>query len=205
MTDRETEPDGEQDEPPAPDGRNEPPAPDGRNEPPAPDGRNEPPVPEGWVGLYDAVTGESGISRSYPHLEPDPETWTQILKSRQFRGALDDLDDLLERYERPVVAHVAPETFRKVHLETQSRPDELWLFLADDYDEFTRDVTHPFFGRIDEARWTQPFESPLVLRFDIGYRHTLDIPEGFSHLDVKIPTMAAYRQRLIQLSLEDYF
>ena len=169
------------------------------------DEQSDPESEQGFQDLYGAVTDENGISRSYPHLEPAPEIWAALLERRQFRDPLGSLDDLLEGYERSVVAHVAPETFRTVHLENQPRPDELWLFLVDDYDEFTADVTHPFFRRMDEGGWIQPSESPLVLGFDDGYQHTLDIPEGFSHLDVKLPTMAAYRQRLIQLSLEDCF
>ena len=187
MTDRETGPD------------------DGQEDSTVTDGQEDSTVLEDCVDLYDAATDENGRSRNYPQLEPDPEFWAILLESCHLRDALADLDDLLGGYERSVVAHVAPRTFRTVHLENQPRPDELWLFLVDDYDEFTADVTHPFFGRMDEEAWTRPSGSPLVLRFDDGYRHTLDVPEGFSHLDVKIPTRNAYRQRVIQSVLEDHF
>jgi hypothetical protein len=153
--------------------------------------------------LYDRFTDADGRSTTHPHLEPDPERWKMVLQHRRFRDSVTQLDDLMCDYDHVIELHIGEEGFRDMNHHGERLPDELNFYIAEDREEFLAAINHRLFREIGTERFTVPKEANIGLAFgrDV-YRDVIDVPEGFSHLDVKIPTQLAHSQRGLERGLE---
>ncbi|MFB6115420.1 MAG: hypothetical protein ABEK04_03935 [Candidatus Nanohalobium sp.] len=152
--------------------------------------------------MYEEITDEEGLAVGYEHLEPDPDRWAVILQHDRFHGSMTQFDNLMADYDHDTELHVGPESFRQVNHESQSLPDELNFYIAEDREEFTDDVNHPLFREVDEGpEFTVPKGSNIGLAFG-SYRDTIDVDEEFDYLDVRIPTAMAHSRRSMHRAIE---
>lgn len=148
--------------------------------------------------LYEEITDDQGLAEGYEHLEPDPERWAVVLQHDRFRDSITQFDDLMGDYDHFTELHVGPDSFRQLNHESQSLPDELNFYIAEDREEFIQDVNHPLFSELDDGPgFTVPKGSNIGLAFG-GYRDTVDVEEDFEYLDVRIPTSLAHSDKALE-------
>ncbi|MBC5792719.1 MAG: hypothetical protein H8Z69_01645 [Nanohaloarchaea archaeon] len=145
--------------------------------------------------LYDMATDEEGVAHYHGDLEADPSRWDEIVESARFSDSLRQLDELMADYDHELELHVGEESFTERE-DLDEQPFILDLYIVEDHEEFTEEVNHPFFQRMDPERFNRPDGLSISIGFG-QYEDTLDVPEDYQHLDIKVPTRQAVMSKRI--------
>ncbi|MEF8880245.1 MAG: hypothetical protein V5A72_00240, partial [Candidatus Nanohaloarchaea archaeon] len=92
--------------------------------------------------------------------------------------------------------HVGRNAFNEVEYQSFPRPDVLDLMIADDYDFFMDNVSHPFFYGMDTDEVRSPSDYPLEIGFG-GYSDTKPVDLGLDATDIRVPTLPSFNDRVI--------
>jgi len=142
---------------------------------------------------------EEGAAPSYqPRFMrgPDILRWEAILSSDPFADDLEALSSIFQSQDYSVEAHVDRPSFRSVEYDLEPRPEFLGLMIADDYEEFMREVSHPVFHNISESDRIRPDGSQTEISFG-SYDNTSKLGLGLEDLDVHIPTFSSYNSSVL--------
>lgn len=133
---------------------------------------------------------------------PDTDKWAGILMSGSFADGIYMIDQafLNDSYESEV--HVGVNAFNQVEYQSFPRPDILDLMIADDYDRFMSEVSDPFFSCMDRDEFRTPPDSDIEIGFG-GYRETKPIELGLEAMDVRVPTLSSYNDRVMGDAFSD--
>lgn len=146
------------------------------------------------------VVNESGVAPSYrPRFVrgPDIPRWEMILSSDPFTDDLEALSSIFQSQDYSVEAHVDRPSFRDVEYDMKSKPDFLGLMIANDYDEFMGEVSHPVFHELSESDRVRPEGAQTELSFG-SYSNTSELGLDLDNLDVHIPTFSSYDSSVLE-------
>ena len=127
---------------------------------------------------------------------PDTRKWKDILMSTDFADGIYMLDQALLDDGYNSEMHVGRNAFNQVEYQSFPRPDVLDLMIADDYDVFMDEVSHPFFYEMERDEVRTPNGYPLEIGFG-GYSETRSLDLGLEAVDVRAPTLSSFNDRVI--------
>lgn len=127
---------------------------------------------------------------------PDTDRWEQILLSDHFADDLRLLDELFHEQGYDVETHVDRPSFRQVEYENHPRPEPLGLMVANDYDSFTENVSHPVFHGMNQNDRVRPTDSNIEVSFG-SYEDSEPLNLGFQSMDVHIPTFLSFNSSVL--------